>query len=116
MAEMAKAVKKMSGKETYAADFYKSDTDKQVWLGNPHIDNLVSVSIALGAEIWAIKQRQIISETLAEQKKMPTTAAIESYKPSKEEEAAWDAERQDLAKRVYGVLARETTASAQAAK
>jgi len=116
MAEMVKAAKTLGGKQTYAADFYESDTGKQVWLGNPHIDNLVSVSIALGAEIWAIKQRQIISEKLAEKKKMPTTAAIEAYKPSKEEEAAWDVERQDLAKRLYGVLAREITVPAQAAK
>jgi hypothetical protein len=111
MADLVKAAKTVNGKETFAADFYKSDTDKQVWLGNPHIDNLVHVSLALGAEIWAVKQRQIISEKLAEKKKMPTTAAIEAYKPTKEEEKEWDLERQALAKRLYGVFARETTVS-----
>jgi hypothetical protein len=116
MADLTKAAAKLNGKGTFAADYFKSDTDKQVWLGNPHIDNLVSVSIALGAEIWALKQRQIISEKLAEQKTMPTTTAIESYKPTKTEEKEWDEERQQLAKRLYGVFVRETNAPAQAAK
>lgn len=116
MAETVKAAKTVAGKETFAADYFKSDTDKQVWLGNPHIDNLVSVSLALGAEIWAVKQRQIISEKLAEKKIMPTTAAIETYKPTKAEEAEWDVERQKLATRLYGVFARETNAPAQASK
>jgi hypothetical protein len=116
MAEMIKPARVVNGKETFAADYYKSDTDKQVWLGNPHIDNLVSVSLALGAEIWAIKQRQIVSEKLAEKKVMPTTAAIESYVPSKTEEAEWEAERQKLSVRLYGVFARETNSPAQAVK
>ncbi|MBL8642749.1 MAG: hypothetical protein JNK21_02365 [Rhodospirillaceae bacterium] len=116
MAETTKAPKTLNGKDTFAADYFKSDTDKQVWLGNPHIDNLVTVVLALGAEIWALKQRQIISEKLAEKKVFPTTAAIEAYKPTKAEEAEWDAERQSLAKRVYGWFARETASSAQAAK
>ncbi|MDX2222659.1 MAG: hypothetical protein SFV21_07925 [Rhodospirillaceae bacterium] len=110
MADLAKAPKALNGKPTYAADYHKSDTDTQVWLGNPHIDNLVSVSLALGAEIWALKQRQIISERLAENNVFPTTAAIEAYKPTKDEEDAWDQERQALAKRVYGWFAREAAA------
>ena len=116
MADVVKAVKVVAGKETYAADFLKSDTDRQVWLGSPHLDNLVSVSIAIGAEIWAIKQRQIISEKLADKKVFATSAAIEGYKPSKEEETEWDLERRGLAKRLYGTLARETNVPPQAAK
>ncbi len=114
MAEKAKAPTNVNGKETFATDYFKADTDKQVWLGNPHIDNLVHVSLALGAEIWAVKQRQIISEKLAEKKVFPTSAAIEAYKPTKQDEEAWDAERQALTKRLYGVLARETNAPLQA--
>ena len=41
---------KVGGKPTYATDFFKSDTEEQVWLGSPHIDNLVTVSLALGGE------------------------------------------------------------------
>ena len=41
---------KVGGKPTYATDYFKSDTEEQVWLGSPHIDNLVTVSLALGGE------------------------------------------------------------------
>ncbi len=116
MVDVTKATKVASGKETFAADFFKSDTDKQVWLGSPHIDNLVSVSIAIGSEIWALKQRQIISEKLAEKKIPASSAAIEGYRPTKEEEVEWDEERQKLARRLFGVLARETNFPPQAAK
>ena len=97
---------KVGGKPTYATDYFKSDTDEQVWLGSPHIDNLVTVSLALGGEVWATRQRQLIAEKLAEKKIPATTANIEAYKASAEEEKAWDAQRQEMAKRVYGVLAR----------
>jgi hypothetical protein len=91
---------------SYATDFFKADTDQQVWLGSPHVDNLVTVALALGGEVWATRQRQAIAEKLAEKRIAPTTANIESYKPTAEEEKAWEAERQEMALRVYGVLAR----------
>lgn len=116
MAEITKAKTTVSGKETFAADYFKSDTDKQVWLGSPHIDNLVAVSIAIGSEMWALKQRQIISEKLAAKKIPASTAAIENYKPTKAEEVEWEEERRSLAKRLFGVLARETNLPPQASK
>ena len=91
---------------SYATDFFKADTDEQVWLGSPHLDNLVTVALALGGEVWAARQRQAIAEKLAEKKIPPTTANIEAYKASPEEEKAWEAQRQEMALRVYGTLAR----------
>jgi hypothetical protein len=92
--------------QTYATDFFKADTDQQVWLGSPHIDNLVTVALALGGEVWATRQRQIIAERLAEKKIAATSANIEAYKPTPEEEKVWEAQRQEMALRVYGTLAR----------
>ncbi len=97
---------KVGGKPTYATDYFKSDTEEQVWLGSPHIDNLVTVSLALGGEIWATRQRQLIAEKLAEKKIPATTANIEAYKSSPEEDKAWEAQRVEMARRVYGVLGR----------
>ena len=91
---------------TYATDYFKADTDQQVWLGSPHIDNLVTVALALGGEVWATRQRQIIAEKLAEKKIPATSANIEAYKPSPEEEKAWEGLRQEMALRVYSTLAR----------
>ncbi len=76
---------KVGGKPTYATDYFKSDTEEQVWLGSPHIDNLVTVSLALGGEVWATRQRQLIAEKLAEKKLAATTANIEAYVASRSE-------------------------------
>ena len=107
--KLQEAPSKIKGHDTFAIDFVKTDTDQQVWLGSPHMDNLVSVVIALGSELWATKQRQIIAEKLAEKGIAATHAAIETYQPSDEEEAEWEAERQALASRMYGFLARQTS-------
>ena len=55
-----------NGSETVVAE--SSDIDSAVFTGNAHIDNLMSVVIALGAEIWAGQQRTHIIESLLETK------------------------------------------------
>jgi hypothetical protein len=102
---------KINGRETFTIDYFDTDTDKQVWLDNPHVDNLVSVVIAIGSEMWATKQRQIIAEKLAEKNIPATYQAIETYQPSDEEEKEWHAEREALAHRLYSYLARPSNAS-----
>jgi hypothetical protein len=82
---------------TYATPAFKSDTDQQVWLGNPHVDNLMTMMIALSAEVWAGRQRTLIMEKLLAGKGVLAKEAVESYTPSKEEFAAWEAERQAMA-------------------
>lgn len=113
--DLKEVATEIGGRKTYAADYFKSDTEKQVFLGSPHLDNLATVVMHLGAELWASKQRQIIAEKLAERGVPATTKAIETYKASKEEELAWEDERQALARRIYGVLSRDTTATATVA-
>lgn len=102
---------KKTDRETYASDFIKGDTDSAVFLGNPHIDNLMTVVIALGAEIWSDRQRLRIVEKLMEKKGKVTAEMVEQYLPSEEEKAAWQAEREQMVKRVYAVLSRDTSAA-----
>ena len=92
-----------------ASDFIKSDTDNVVFLGNPHIDNLMSIVIAMGAEIWADRQRSKIIEYLLSTKGKVTTEMIEQYIPTDEQKTAWAKERDAMAKRVYSVMARDTS-------
>ncbi len=96
---------------TYATDYFRSDTDQQVWLGSPHLDNIVTVALALGGELWAVRQRQVIAEKLAEKGIAATSANIEAYRASAEEEKVWESQRQEMAVRVYGVLTRATVKS-----
>ena len=93
---------------TKAAPFIPADTDAAVFLGNPHIDNLMSVVIALGAEIWADRQRMKVVERLLETEGKATTAMIEAYVPTDAEKEAWEAERVAMVERVYSVLSRDT--------
>jgi hypothetical protein len=92
-------------KPTYTTPAFKSDTDQQVWLGSPHIDNLMTMMIALSAEVWAGRQRTLIMEKLLASKGVIASEAIEAYTPSKEDFAAWEAERQAMAERVFKVVA-----------
>ena len=69
---------KQPARPTYTAEPIKSDTDAAVFLGNPHLDNLMTVVIALGAEIWSDRQRLRIMERLLETKGRVTQEMIES--------------------------------------
>ena len=92
-----------------AAPFIPADTDAAIFLGNPHIDNLMSVVIALGAEIWADRQRMKVVERLLETEGKATTEMIEAYVPTDAEKEAWEAERMEMVERVYSVLSRDTS-------
>jgi hypothetical protein len=93
----------------YTTPAIRGDTDAAVFLGNPHLDNLMTVVIAIGAEIWADRQRMRIVERLLETTGKASREAIEQYVPSPEERKLWDAERDAMVRRVYEVLSRDTS-------
>jgi len=94
-----------------ATDFIKSDTDNTVLLGNAHIDNLLHMVVALGAEVWTGQQRVKIIETLLSKHGKVTTEMIEQYQPTDEELEKWATERKAMVDRVYKVMARNTAAA-----
>ncbi len=106
MADQPKA-----SRPTFTAPPIKGDTDAAVFLGNPHIDNLMTVVIAMGAEIWSDRQRMRVIERLLETHGKVTREMIEQYVPAAEERKAWDAERDAMVKRVYDVMSRDTSAA-----
>ena len=89
-------------------NFVKGDFDNMVMLGNPMIDSMLEMIIALGAEVWSGQQRVKIIEKLLTTKGKVTTQMIEQYTPTPEETAAWAAERKAMVDRVYSVMARNT--------
>ena len=95
---------------TYTAPFFETDASKGVFLGNPHIDNLMQMVYALGTEIWVDRQRNRIVESLLAQKKEVTADSIEQYVPTDAERTAWQTEQDAMVHRIYVVLARDTTA------
>lgn len=93
-----------------------NDARHNSFLGNPVIDNLVSTVIALGTELWAVKRRNKIVESLLAAKRQVTLEAIETYVPTPAEEKAWAAERDAMIKATYGTFASNTGAPAVTAK
>ena len=79
-------------RETYARDPIPFDFDDAVFLGNPALDNVVSVVIALGAELWATKARQLALESLLA-KKGVSSEDVSLFIPTKEQEARLTVER-----------------------
>jgi hypothetical protein len=97
----------INGHPTYAADFLKGDWDKSVFLGNPHIDNLMTALVGLGGEYWAVRRRLLVVERMLAAKSVLDPAEIESFQPTEDERALWDKERDDFIRRVFGALVRE---------
>ena len=94
------------------SDYIKGDSDNMVMLGNPTMDSLVHVVIALGAEIWSGQQRMKIMEKLLATEGKVTPEMIEAYVPTPEEDAQWAVERKAMLDRVYSVMARTNSAAA----
>ncbi len=86
-------------------DYVKGDFENMVMLGNPLLDSMLQMMIALGAEVWTGQQRLKIVERLLSTKGKVTTEMIEAYVPTPEEKAQWAAERKAMVDRVYSVLA-----------
>lgn len=89
-----------------AAPYIKHDVEEAVMLGNPHLDNLMTIVVALGSEIWAGRQRLNVIESLLESEGKVTQDMVEQFVPSEEQEARWEADREAMVQRVYSVLAR----------
>jgi len=75
---------------------------------NPAIDNLIAVTMELGAELWVQRERMRIIERILAEKGVVTAELIEHYTPSVEETAAVRAERDAFVQRLFGAFARET--------
>jgi hypothetical protein len=89
-----------------AVDFINGDWDQVTYTESPHVDNLMDAIVGLGAEVWALKRRNMVIEKFLHEKQVALKEQIESYVPTAEERAAWAKERDDFVSRIYTVLAR----------
>lgn len=74
---------------------------------NPVIDNLIAVTLELGAELWVQRERMRIIERLLAEKGVVTPELIEQYAPSPDEIEHNRAERDAFVQRVFGIFGRE---------
>ena len=97
----------MPESKTQTVDAIPSGIDRSVFLGHPLLDDLVTITMALGAEVWANRRRTHVLEQLLQTHGAVTAEMIETYRPQEEQEAAWRAERDAFIDRIFGVLARD---------
>jgi len=66
------------------------------------VDELVSITMGLAQELWAVRERLAAVEALG--KEGVSAAAVEAYEFSEEERAALGQERKEFIERIYFVL------------
>lgn len=93
----------MSNPKTHRPDFIPVN-NKDEFLGNKTIDQLMSVVISMGSELWAVQRRLLTIESILDQKGSVTRESLEKFVPSTQEAAAWEVLRDRYIKRVYGFL------------
>lgn len=71
---------------------------------HPVIDNLVTITLELGAELWVQKERMRVMEAILAEHGVITREAFERHRDSPEESARVQAERDAFVKRLYGIL------------
>jgi hypothetical protein len=98
---------------TFAAKAIPSDVNNVSFLGNPVLDNLVSVVVAMGTEVWATKRRMKVMESVLAKKGI-TSQMLEKYVPTAEEAAAWEKDRDRYIEMTFGALGNEGNLSASA--
>ncbi|MCJ1962385.1 hypothetical protein [Novosphingobium mangrovi (ex Hu et al. 2023)] len=86
-------------------DFIFADSDNISLFPEQVVDNLMHVVVALGAEMWTMRRRLMVTEKVLE-KVGVSSADIEQYQPSEEDLAAWAEERDIFIKRTFGALER----------
>jgi len=72
------------------------------------IDNLIAVTMELGAELWVQRERMRVIEQLLSENGVVTREAIERYEASPEERERLRSERDAFVQRLYGLLLRDT--------
>jgi hypothetical protein len=90
----------------YATDYVKGDIERAVFLGNPHIDAMMSTIQAVGAELWSSRRRLYVVEALLEKKIPVTQDSIQRYMPTSQEDARWKADRDRFIDAMYSPMLR----------
>lgn len=93
-------------RQTFATKAIKSDINDAVFLGNPLIDNIISSMMAMGTEMWSMRRRMKVMESVLTSKGV-TTDMLEAYVPTPDETVAWEKDRDRFIDLVYGPLSRE---------
>jgi hypothetical protein len=101
---------------TAASAFIDHGSETYAFLKDPVVDALMQVVIELGAETWITRRRMLVLERVMAEQGLLSSDLIETYAPTREDEALWRQERDRMLKSVYAALARPPVPGDQAAE
>ncbi len=84
--------------------------DRPQYLDSPDLDRVVMIMMGLMTEVSALRDRMDSSEALVAQNIMPTSEAIEAYRPDPAREMIRDKRRDEMLTRVLRVMFEERDA------
>jgi hypothetical protein len=92
---------------TFTVEAIPTDIKNGMFLGNGVLDNVVACLIGLSSEVWAGKRRMKVLEALLAKQGI-TAEMIEKYRPSEQETAAWEKERDAFVELSLGALGNDS--------
>jgi hypothetical protein len=96
--------KKLSEGLDYVKDLPGFERGHPHYFKDPMIDHLLEIVLQLGAEMWIIRDRQMVTEHLLATEGKVTPEMIEAFKPSPEFREKMKAERGTYTRRLYQSL------------
>ena len=100
----AERAKKLSEGLDYVKDLPGFERGHPHYFKDPIIDHLLEIVLQLGAEMWIIRDRQIVTEHLLATEGKVTPEMIETFKPSPEFREKMKEERRNYTRRLYQSL------------
>lgn len=111
----AERAKKLSEGLDYVKDLPGFERGHPHYFKDPMIDHLIEIVLQLGAELWVVKDRQMVTEHLLATQGKVTPEMIEQFKPSPEMRERLGQERKELSRRLYQCLSDEMGPAGEAA-
>ncbi len=96
--------KKLSEGLDYVKDLPGFERGHPHYFKDPMIDHLLEIVLQLGAEMWIIRDRQMVTEYLLTTEGKVTPEMIEAFKPSPEFREKLKVERGTYTRRLYQSL------------
>jgi hypothetical protein len=101
------------GRKSVASDAIKAHTDQAVFLADPVVDNLITVVLELGAQLWTDRKRIRTLEAVLANKGVTAADAVETFVFPIDQDEAWRKERDEFIETTFGALQRTIDRSAQ---
>lgn len=96
--------KKLSEGLDYVKDLPGFERGHPHYFKDPMIDHLLEIVLQLGAEMWILRDRQMVTEHLLATEGKVTPEMIEMFKPSPEFREKMKEERRTYTRRLYQSL------------